>query len=132
MKIEWSDAVKLMMGNLVKIRTYGDGYGSGFVVPPPSNAAGSCCVMTAFHVIKKAHETGATISIQLADGSGAIELPSLLRTVFTVKDKDQALIIFNGPKNFGALKSLTFVSPENIIMQVLNLAGWDSRAWRFP
>lgn len=66
-KLEWHQAVKVMLKNVVKVSTLGNGYGSGVIVPTPRNAPGNCCVLTAYHVIQKAEETGATIEIELAE-----------------------------------------------------------------
>ncbi len=94
-KLEWHQAVKVMLKNVVKVSTLGNGYGSGVIVPTPRNAPGNCCVLTAYHVIQKAEETGATIEIELAESQEKILLPSLARTIFTAKDRDQALVLFN-------------------------------------
>ena len=109
-KLEWHQAIQKAMGNLVKISTFGDGYGSGFIIPPPKNAPGNCCVLTALHVVDKADKTGATIAIELAQTKQKIILPSSNRFVFKATDRDQAVIIFNNPKPIGALNSITFLS----------------------
>ena len=62
-RLEWHQAVDIMMKNVVKVSTLGNGYGSGVIVPSPKNTPGNCCVLTAYHVIHKAIETGATIEI---------------------------------------------------------------------
>ena len=110
-KVEWSMAVHQMMGNLVRIETHGDGHGSGFIIPPPTNTPGNCCVLTAYHVIKLAYDTGATITIKNSAGQ-SIDLPSLLRNVFYIKERDQAIIGFNAPTEFGALRTVHFLSHD--------------------
>lgn len=99
--IKWHQAINVMMKNVVKVSTLGGGYGSGVIVPPPKNTPGNCCILTAYHVIQKALETGATIEIELAESRKKISLPSLVRTIFPVKERDQAIILFNGPTQFG-------------------------------
>ena len=111
-KIEWSKAVHEMMGNLVRIETHGDGYGSGFIIPPPMNTSGNCCVLTAYHVIELAHKTGATITIRSAKHGMGIDIPSLLRHVFFIKERDQAIISFNAPKDFASLQTVHFLAHE--------------------
>ena len=111
-KLEWHQAVTLMMKNVVKVSTLGNGYGSGVIVPPPKNAPGNCCVLTAYHVIQKSEETGATIEIELAESKEKIILPSLVRTIFTAKGRDQALVLFNGPTQFGYHKGYQFLSRD--------------------
>lgn len=111
-KTEWHIAINKMMQNVVKVSIAGGGYGSGVIVPNPKNTASNCCVLTAYHVIQKAEETGATIVIELANTRDKIELPSLLRTIFTAKDRDQALILFNGPEQFGKPREYQLL-PEN-------------------
>ncbi|MBQ7177105.1 MAG: trypsin-like peptidase domain-containing protein [Victivallales bacterium] len=111
-KVEWCNAVQLMMGNLVRIDTHGGGYGSGFIIPPPTNTPGNCCVLTAYHVLTLAYETGATITIRSAKTDVRVDLPSLLRYVFVVKDRDQAIICFNAPKDFALLHTIHFLSHD--------------------
>ena len=111
-KIEWSNAVQQMMGNLVRIETHGDGYGSGFIIPPPKNTPGNSCVLTAYHVIELAHKTGATITIRSAKTGTRVDLPSLLRNVFVVKERDQAIISFNAPNGFASLHTVHFLSHD--------------------
>lgn len=121
--IDWHQGVEKMLKNLVKIQTLGGGYGSGFIIPKPSKAPGNLCVLTAFHVIKKAHETGATIEIELADKSKKITLPSLARSVFVANDRDQAIICFNGPTDFETLHTVTFLSKDRHYKPGVEL-GW--------
>lgn len=108
-RLEWSAAVKRVIGNLVRIETHGDGYGSGFIIPPPANTMGNCCVLTAFHVIKQAYITGATITIRKSNGD-YLELPSLMRNVFCMKERDQAIISFSAPSGFDTLGTIDFLS----------------------
>ena len=108
-KKEWYQAAEIMMGNLVRISIYGDGHGSGLIVPPPKNAPGNCCVLTALHVIEAADKTGATILIEHEETKQKIVLPSLSRYVFKAKDRDQAIIIFNRPKPFEKSGSINFL-----------------------
>ena len=122
-KIEWHVAVGQMMRNLVKISTLGGGYGSGIVIPPPAKAPGNLCVLTAFHVIASAYNTGATMEIMRADQERAIRLPSLSRSIFVAKDRDQAIICFNGPKDFESLHELTFLSRDRHYNPGVEL-GW--------
>lgn len=109
-RLGWHQAVKIMMKNVVKVSTPGSGYGSGVIVPPPKNTPGNCCVLTAYHVIKKAIETGATIEIELAEANKKITLPSSVRTIFPAKGRDQAIILFNGPTKFGTPTGYKFPS----------------------
>lgn len=109
-KVEWHQAVNIMMKNVVKVSTLGNGYGSGVIVPPPKNTPGNCCVLTAYHVIQKAIETGATIEIELAESNEKITLPSLVRTIFPAQGRDQAIILFNGPPKFGTPNGYKFLS----------------------
>lgn len=109
-KIPWSQAASQMRQNLVKISTLGGIYGSGFLIPPPPKAPGNLCAITAFHVIKQAYETGATIEIEHVGENKKISLPSLARSVFVVPDRDQAIISFNGPRDFEKLHAVTFLS----------------------
>ena len=121
-RVSWSVAVKQMQGNLVRIETHGDGYGSGIIIPPPTDTPGNCCVLTAFHVIKLAYETGATITIRNSSGV-CIDLPSLLRTIFFVKDRDQAIVSFNAPNEFGSLHTMHFLSGDSHYNPGVEL-GW--------
>lgn len=100
-KMEWYTAIQKMRKNVVKVSTLGRGHGSGVIVPAPKNTPGNCCILTAYHVVQNAEETGATMIIELASTGERIELPSLHRTIFMAKDRDQALILFNGPEQFG-------------------------------
>lgn len=109
-KLGWHQAVKMMLKNVVKVSTLGNGYGSGVIVATPKNAPGNCCVLTAYHVIKKAEETGATIEIELAESHEKIILPSLARTIFTAKDRDQALVIFNATMGLGDVSRFKLLS----------------------
>lgn len=109
-KLEWHQAVKVMLKNVVKVSTLGNGYGSGVIVPTPRNAPGNCCVLTAYHVIQKAEETGATIEIELAESQEKILLPSLVRTIFTAKDRDQALVLFNAAIDLGDVSKFKLLS----------------------
>lgn len=111
-KLGWHQAVKHMMNNVVKVSTLGNGYGSGVIVPPPKNAPGNCCILTAYHVIEKAETTGATIEVELAQSKEKIVLPSLVRTIFFAKGRDQALVLFNGPKQFGSVEGYKFLSKD--------------------
>ena len=43
-KLGWHQAVKMMLKNVVKVSTLGNGYGSGVIVATPKNAPGNCCV----------------------------------------------------------------------------------------
>lgn len=109
-KLGWHQAVKMMLKNVVKVSTLGNGYGSGVIVPTPKNAPGNCCVLTAYHVIQKAEETGATIEIELAESQEKIILPSLARTIFTAKDRDQALVLFNVAVGLGDASKFKLLS----------------------
>lgn len=109
-RLEWHQAVDIMMKNVVKVSTLGDGYGSGVIVPSPKHTPGNCCVLTAYHVIQKAIDTGATIEIELAESKVKITLPSMARTIFPAKGRDQAIILFNGPAKFGAPNAYKFLS----------------------
>lgn len=100
-RMEWHQAVNQMMRNMVKVSTRGDGYGSGVFVPPPINAPGNHCILTAYHVVKKADQTGATIDILIEDSKKVLKLPSLQRTIFHHEQRDQALILFSSPRKFG-------------------------------
>lgn len=122
-KVEWYNAVDLMKRNLVKISTLGGGYGSGIIIPRPQKAPGNLCVLTALHVIEKAHITGATIVIERADKKLSITLPSLARSVFVAENRDQAIICFNGPLDFESLHELTFLS-KNIHYNPGVELGW--------
>jgi len=122
-KLSWSQAVSQMKQNLVKVSTVGGGYGSGFLIPPPEKAPGNLCVLTAFHAIKHAYETGATIVIESAVASGKIVLPSRARSVFVAVDRDQAIISFNGPKDFEKLHTVTFLSKDRHCIPGVEL-GW--------
>ena len=64
-KLEWHQAAEVMQKNLVKISTCCGGYGSGVFVRVPMDTPGACCVLTAYHVVEKAYNTGATIEIQI-------------------------------------------------------------------
>ncbi|MGN0854305.1 MAG: serine protease [Kiritimatiellia bacterium] len=108
--VKWHQAVTAMMKNVVRVSTLGDGYGSGVIVPPPKHTSGNCCVLTAYHVIQRAQETGATIEIELAKSGEKISLPSLVRTIFPARDRDQAIILFNGPPQFGTPTGYKFLS----------------------
>lgn len=66
--------------------------------------------MTAYHVIQKAEETGATIEIELAESQEKILLPSLARTIFTAKDRDQALVLFNAAIGLGDVSRFKLLS----------------------
>ena len=122
-KITWAQAVSQMQQNLVKISTLGGGYGSGFLIPPPAKAPGNLCALTAFHVIKNAYETGATIEIAHAGRNDKIVLPSLARSVFVAPDRDQAIISFNGPRDFEKLHTVTFLSRDRHYNPGVEL-GW--------
>ncbi len=122
-KILWPQAVSQMRQNLVKVSTLGGGYGSGFLIPPPPKAPGNLCVITAFHVIKQAHETGATIEIEHPGEGIKISLPSLARSVFVANNRDQAIISFNGPKDFEKLHEVTFLSKDRHYNPGVEL-GW--------
>ena len=104
-RIEWHQAVKVMAKNMVKISTRGDGYGSGILVPPPANAPGNYCILTAYHVVRTADQTGATIDILIEDTNRIIKLPSLQRSIFFIEKRDQALILFSSSKTFGSINS---------------------------
>ena len=110
-RMEWHQAIKQMMKNLVKVSTRGDGHGSGVLVPPPTNAPGNCCVLTAFHVIDNAEKTGATIDLFFEDSKSVVELPSLRRVIYPCKERDQALIIFNSSRKHGEVGC--YHLPEN-------------------
>ena len=109
-RLEWHQAVSAMMKNVVRVSTLGDGYGSGVIVPPPKHTPGNCCVLTAYHVIQRAIETGATLEIELAASGEKISLPSLVRTIFPAQGRDQAIILFNGPAQFGTPSGYKFLS----------------------
>ena len=100
-RLEWHQALKQMKKNMVKISTRGDGYGSGIFVPPPANAPGNCCILTACHVVKNAEQTGAILDIMIEDSKKVLKLHSLQRMVFVQEQRDQALILFSSPRTFG-------------------------------
>lgn len=102
---EWPTAIQKMMNNVVKVSICGNGHGSGVIVPPPKNAPGNCCILTAFHVIRKAQETGATIEITLSDSKTKFLLHSLQRYIFEQKQRDQALIIFSSNQKLGDIST---------------------------
>ena len=122
-RIQWHEAVSKMKMNLVRVTTAGGGQGSGVIVPVPPNAPGNCCVLTAFHVVAHAEETGAIITIDPPGSNHRLVLHSTQRAIFKVEARDQALVLFNGPASFGALDNYKFLSRDRRYMQGIEL-GW--------
>lgn len=102
-KLEWHQAAEVMQKNLVKISTCCGGYGSGVFVRVPMDTPGACCVLTAYHVVEKAYNTGATIEIQIETTQEKIPLLSTQRYIFPEIARDQALIIFGSSQKLGAI-----------------------------
>jgi len=122
-KLEWYRAVEIMKKNLVKVTTYGDGYGSGVLVHVPANPEGMCCVLTANHVIGNAKITGATIEIELESTHEKIILLPTERMLFPGQNLDQALIIFRSNKKLGAIDEYSLMETNTHLKPGVEV-GW--------